>query len=534
MFTPQEAYELYLVEWYSGWRHFADIELTVGTVNHTENGFTDWSFGTPLLTEDLNLVLSNLQAYGTRDYDINLLIGATPSIEELLQSISSSETIFAKATHGTHYTALIFQEGMHFKTLLFDPEQKSILLFDSLNIISDAVQVLINCLRAEVGQRGWDVKIIGDRRQRDGWSCGLWSIYSIVLTRGYLLRNDPSMSLADYIRETMIQEQRGITNLPRVLFDRFEAGIVHAKDIGRPLVTDSKLPAAIERSHALQAFHNADKSGDQELWQAVKSAKAHSAILQPNLSCSNRFDCLSSEAGDASQDSAGEPQPVSSAMPRQTAAMVPDHSIEGVPMQQQQPSSNFVRPVRGRKKDLRRISKASSLYPIFKKMMSSLDDKMPKNFEVVQYVKEVGRSTLSDKEVISAWNNYKTKIRKSGDCNCKASHPTNFSHLFPIFEEMLQEAGSDFIKMSDVVKACTEDPRCSLAESQVTWAWRRFKKEAKPTGKFNMTQVCRAVFEDDCATSDHEAQSSTQIINRCMEKLISQGCKLTKKQVSQT
>ena len=43
MCTPEQAYELYLVEWYSGWRHVSDIGLTVGTVKHTDNALSnDW------------------------------------------------------------------------------------------------------------------------------------------------------------------------------------------------------------------------------------------------------------------------------------------------------------------------------------------------------------------------------------------------------------------------------------------------------------------------------------------------------------
>ena len=90
MATPQELNELYLIEWYSGWRHICDVGLTVATTRHTDNRLSDhWIYGISLFTDDLNLILSNLQAYAARDYNIDMIIGATMSIEQLLDVIMS-------------------------------------------------------------------------------------------------------------------------------------------------------------------------------------------------------------------------------------------------------------------------------------------------------------------------------------------------------------------------------------------------------------------------------------------------------------
>ena len=100
-------------------------------------------FGRFLCNDDLDILLSNLQAYAARDFNIDMLIGASMSVQDLIHAVTMPDgenLIYDKAIRGSSHVAIVFQEAGHFRSLLFDPREKCIYIFDSLNIQSDNLE----------------------------------------------------------------------------------------------------------------------------------------------------------------------------------------------------------------------------------------------------------------------------------------------------------------------------------------------------------------------------------------------------------
>ena len=540
MCTPEQAYELYLVEWYSGWRHVSDIGLTVGTVKHTDNALSnDWIFGRLLFTDDLNIVLSNLQAYAARDHNIDMMIGHTMSIEQLLEAITSpglSGNIYRKAIEGQHCVALIFQEAMHFRSLLFDPEQKVVFFFDSLNIVSDVVNTMLSCLARDMESQGWIVKSIGDGRQHDSWSCGLWAIFSVLLTLRYR-KKKVHMSLGDYVFSYMIQEQQKIKDLPRALFDHFEAGIRLNVEIGMPVGSTQSDCSAVRSPFQLpKDIYVAESSPDEGLWKglrALKRRKPRPARIskEHNLCLSNQFEALATEACEIDLQEQQLPKIEMTdedlvshldcvkdwSTPNEVEAKVGDEvscvsSVRG-----------HVSPMSG--KALHVNSIAQTLTPLFEKLLQETNNDIPKFAKVFEACAE-WQHMFSEHQMHVAWKSFKRKLRAGPSCKLKCGQVAD--DLFPVFDDLLQENGDNCVKAAQIIESCFRDVRCKLTKPQISVAWQRYRKVNSPAIISSIDKAFETIFQGICKDDLYKSQSLAEIADQCMLEL--KTCKFSQAQ----
>lgn len=495
---------IYLSEWYSRWRHNDILDLTVAIYQHNCNSFSPaWQYSQLLYSDDLNIVLSNLQAYAARDYNTDMILGATMDIKELIRVLVSGDgsNLIGSALENNRHVAVVFVEGMHFRSLLLFPSEKCMYIFDSLGICSPDVDLLRTILRGVANKKGWHVTDIGEGQQQDGWNCGLWATLSILLTQRYMnKKSNCACGLMNYILGCMGSQQKMyhsfLTHLFNAITDCVQMSLpVNAKvrcdDYeGAGLVGDS-----LQRSHILNLesrparvsltddgidSHGFEPPGgpSNEVWQLtkkpVKISNRESHCVQMEMP--NRFDCLKdlSMTDGVSQNA----ESVSGCDAAESQSQMFDRPLR----------SHVTEPVKQGERNNRNSNRkfaTEALLPIFADVVEKLGSANMQAAKITYACLEDERCTFNKDQVYRAWQKCKSRFENA---------PKISAFLFEIFKDLPESLCQE---RAALVLACKSEMRSkgyTVTDRVIINAWYRFKSkhlaacQAKPESKFSKAE----------------------------------------------
>ena len=170
--------------------------------------------GTYLASDDLTSVLANYQAFAAKMENLDMLVGGCVSIEQLMESVAQGKTaddnvLLRSAFDRGICVAAPFQDesAQHFRCVVYEPCHKTVYILDSLNVRSVKLTRLVAMLNSLAVPEGWSVQRIRTGGQNDGWSCGLWSLYTVMLTGRYVLEaQHADVRLDQYIFTALANE----------------------------------------------------------------------------------------------------------------------------------------------------------------------------------------------------------------------------------------------------------------------------------------------------------------------------------------
>lgn len=170
-------------------------------------GENQWKFGNALDADDLTKVLSFFQKWHVKvdlEYPIIAVFytvfwfnrmaqeySKDPTSYPLLQAALTKNCDVIFPLHSVNTMVYDPEATYHYRTVVFDSHHKTIYVLDSLNVQRSAVEELMNGLERLGAAHGWKVILWSFALQKDGWSCGLWTIYACLMFGEYRKsRND--------------------------------------------------------------------------------------------------------------------------------------------------------------------------------------------------------------------------------------------------------------------------------------------------------------------------------------------------------
>ena len=180
---------LFYNEYYTGCNFAGLLEDSVGAAPFLEESLSEfWKASCYLDCYDLALVMSNIQAHVGKSHGLKMLTLGVLEMDDMDCRISE-----LREMHGILYESLNeysvpvyipIHESNHFRGILIVPGVHRVFVFDFLRVRSLRLAGLLR----DLSQMGYEVEYIGNERiQMDGWSCGLWCIWSNVLCHTFFL-----------------------------------------------------------------------------------------------------------------------------------------------------------------------------------------------------------------------------------------------------------------------------------------------------------------------------------------------------------
>lgn len=392
----------YLIEWYSAWQHFDRVKETIAIQPHFQPLSDIWQPGVYLATEDINIVLSSLQAHAAQRCGLNFLVSGMLAIEQV-----SAEVIPAFCAKTSWISECVYERGScvvipfhdvnHFRCFVLEPRDKCCYLFDSLGISSSQTNHMMQELNLVVSSLGWTTAHVGHGFQADGWSCGLWTTLCAMLARQYVSEFDAFTSfgafLAKFAAWFKCDERRSV-HFSQIFLSELACNLANGKDVysvesRNKLVSDalglnrgtasqdaSCSPVASQRQAACKL-----PSSTNHEWKDVSGSrqtrKGATTFASSTIVGENRFTCL---------ETACDASPVE-------AKVKPPEEVILAPALQSDTRKNK--------------SKLAYLDEIFAEIHDKFSSAATK--DIVAAAMSDSRCTSNYKQVYSAWQRYKKK-----------------------------------------------------------------------------------------------------------------------------